>query len=642
MATFGYAGKILRVDLSSGSRADLSTMDYADRFLGGRGIAAKIYWDQVSPEVSAFDEGNSLIFATGPLAGVSTVGGSRWQVCGKSAASTPEQFSYCNLGGHWGAQLKFAGYDAIVVQGKSEKPVYLFLDGETVELKDASALWGRSAIETREILKSELGSSARVVAIGPAGENMAIMATLLADNDSSGSGGLGAVMGSKKLKAIVVRGAGKGVKVAHPERLRELVGYYRELKRMPLTVTMTGGRDLRARMKKDVCYGCLGCGRRTYEAEDGQKGKFMCGSSLLYQSRALKYYGEWTDVPFYANKLCDSYGLDTQAIDLMISWLQACYKAGILTDENTGIPLSQVGSLEFIETLLRKVSLREGIGDVLAQGIVKAADSIGSGAREQLGNTGHFSKADYKEGYGPRLYITHALLYALEPRTPIQQLHEVGLTVSKWANWASRTAEANAFSDAVRAIARKFWGSEVAADFSTCEGKALAAKMIQDRQYAKECLILCDFLWPIIDLDYSQGDVGDPSLESKILSAVTGSEVDEQGLYAIGERVFNLQRAILVRDGRWGRDYDSLPDHCFTAPLEYDFVNRECLVPGKDGEIISRKGSVVDRAEFERMKDEYYQLRQWDVATGLQTRAKLEQLGLRDVAQDLEHRELIA
>ena len=118
-------------------------------------------------------------------------------------------------------------------------------------------------------------------------------------------------------------------------------------------------------------------------------------------------------------------------------------------------------------------------------------------------------------------------------------------------------------------------------------------------------------------------------------------ELDEDGLYRIGERVFNLQRAILVREGRWGRDYDTLPDHCFTAPLEYDFVNRECLVPGKDGEIISRKGSVVDRAEFERLKDEYYELRGWDVPSGLLTRDKLQELVLADVADDLEKRELV-
>jgi aldehyde:ferredoxin oxidoreductase len=574
------------------------------------------------------------------------IGSSRWTVCGKSPASTPEQFCYGNLGGRWGAELKFAGYDAIVVHGKSEKPVYLFLHDGMAELKDASALWGKGSIETREILKSELGSSAKVAAIGPAGENMATTANLLADNDASGSGGLGAAMGSKNLKAIVVKGAKRGVKVAQPDRLRELVKYYRELRRIPIPsssyrYSMELIPSLSHRMKRDPCYGCLGCFRRLYEAEDGKKGKYMCHSALFYQPRAIKYYGVWNEVPFYATKLVDTYGLDSKAIDWIISWLQRCYEAGILTEGNTGIPLSKVGSLEFIETLVKKISFRDGFGDILAQGLDKAADSIGPQAKEQIDSIGYISKPEYKDLYGPRLYITNAFFYAMEPRLPMHQLHEVGALIPKWVSWAKKAEGAVVSSEVVRAIAKRFWGSELAADFSTYGGKALAAKMIQDRQYAKEGLILCDYLWPIIDLASSADHVGDPTLESKLLSAVTGHEVDEEGLYRIGERVFNLQRAILVREGHRGRDFDSLPDYCFTVPLEYDQLNPECLVPGKGGEVISRKGTVVDRKEFERMKDEYYQLRQWDAATGLQTRTKLEELGLKEVARDLEQRGLI-
>jgi aldehyde:ferredoxin oxidoreductase len=651
MPTFGYAGKILRVDLSSGNIAEVSTLDYADRFLGGRGIATKVYWDEVLPEVGAFDAENRLIFTNGPLCGLSAIAGSRWQVSGKSP-TTPEQFSYCNLGGRWGAELKFAGYDGIIVQGKSEKPAYLFLHDETAELKDASTLWGKGSIETREFLKGELGGSTKVVAIGPAGENMVVMASLLADNDASGSGGLGAVMGAKKLKAIAVKGAGKGVKVAQPQRWRELIGHYRGLGRSfpsegweylsrwsrhpMLEPKIVPGPE----MKKEPCYGCLGrCARRVYESPDGRKGKFICHSAFFYQPWAERYYGDWNDVPFYATKLCDSYGLDAVAIDLMISWLHGCYEAGILTDENTGIPLSRLGSLEFIEDLVRKVSLRDGFGDVLAKGIEKAADVVGPAAKEQVEMAGYLAEPGYHP-YGPRLYIANALLYAMEPRIPIQQLHETGLLLAKWA--AGTMGLTNVSSEVIRGVARRFWGSETAADFSTYEGKALATKRIQDRQYANECLILCNFLWPITDCERCQGGVGDPALESKVLSAVLEKEIDEEGLYKIGERVFNLQRAILVREGHRGRDFDILPDGFYTLPLAYDQANPECLVPGKDGKAISRKGAVVNRDEFEKMKDEYYQLRQWDVATGLQTRASLENLGLQDVARDLEHRRLLA
>ena len=641
---YGYAGKILRVDLSSGSTAELSTLDYANKFLGGRGIAAKLYWDEVPPQAGAFDEENGLIFATGPLAGIPVLGGSRWQVCGKSPASSPEHFCYCNLGGRWGAELKFAGYDAILIRGKSEKPVYLFLDDDVSELRDASALWGKGAIETRETLKGELGSSVSVVAIGPAGENMAIMATLLADNDASGSGGLGAVMGSKKLKAIVVRAARKRAKVAQPERLKEITRYFRglDLDRTTsvagMTLKITGPRT-----KKEPCYGCLGnCLRRTYEAEDGKRGKFMCQSAIFYQlpqSMPGRPRGAGNELPFHATKLCDDYGLDTMALTLTIAWLHGCYRAGILTDENTGIPISKLGSLEFIETLVKKISLRDGFGDILAQGVLKAADWVGPGAGEQI--AGYASKVGRPRIYDPRLYITMSLLYAMEPVPPIPQLQEIIRIIYKWLEWEKQAENSYVSTDVARRIAKRFWGSEVAADFSTYDGNALAAKMIQDRELAKECLILCSFLSPIMYLKHSEDHVGDPTLESKILSAVTGNEVDEKGLYRIGERVFNLQRAILVREGHKGREDDKLPDAWHTMPLKRDPVNPECLVPGKGEEALSRRGAVVDKEEFERTKDEYYRLRRWDVGTGLQTRATLEELGLTDVAQDLERRGLI-
>ena len=638
MAEFGYAGKILRVDLSSQSITVLSTQDYADRFLGGQGIAEKLYWDEVPPGARAFDAENALIFATGPLCGIPVFGGSRWQVSGKSAAPSPEHFDNCNLGGRWGVDLKFAGYDAILVRGKSEKPVYLFLHDDVAELKDASAVWGKGAIKTREILKSELGESASVVAIGPAGENMVTMATLLADNDASGSGGLGATMGSKKLKAIAVKAARNRAKVARPERLKELARKFRELS--PGALTEAGGIALRImgpRTKKELCWGCAGdCLRRTYQAEDGRKGKFMCQSGIFYkffQSMAGGTPVEGHELAFHANKLCDDYGVDTLAITLAIIWMFGCHTAGILSDESTGIPLSKLGGPEFIEMLVRKLSLREGFGNILAQGLPKAADLVGSGARDYVVN--YISKAGQPSINDPRLYCTTALLYAMQPEPPMAQLHEISSHILRWLDWRKGAKNAYLSNDAMRAMAKRFWGSEVAAEMGSFQGKALAAKMIQDREVAKECLILCDFVWPIMETPNTEDHVGDPTLQSQILSAVTGKDIDEEGLNRIGERVFNLERAILVREGHRGREDDRLPDAWHTMPLEGDFTNPECIVPGKGDEAVPRIGSMVNREEFERAKDEYYQIRQWDVATGLQIRSKLEELGLKDVAQDL-------
>lgn len=217
----GYAGRILTVDLSSRTIGELPTQDYAPGFVGGRGIAARLYWDRVPATAAALDPNNALVFATGPLAGIPSIGGSRWVACGKSPALSPEYFTCANLGGNWGLSLKSAGYDALFVQGKAEGPVYLLIGDEgRIEFKDASDLWGIGTIKTKEVLQRGRGDTSSVVTIGPAGENMAVMAVLSADNDATGSGGLGAVMGSKNLKAIVVRAAPRRIAPARPDRLQ--------------------------------------------------------------------------------------------------------------------------------------------------------------------------------------------------------------------------------------------------------------------------------------------------------------------------------------------------------------------------------------------------------------------------------------
>ncbi|UCE55883.1 MAG: hypothetical protein JSV31_10670, partial [Desulfobacterales bacterium] len=171
---------------------------------------------------------------------------------------------------------------------------------------------------------------------------------------------------------------------------------------------------------------------------------------------------------------------------------------------------------------------------------------------------------------------------------------------------------------------------------------AEAAVRIQNRQYAKEALIVCDFTWPILYSPTTPDHGGDPSLESHLTMAITGIKIDEPGLYKLGERLFNLQRAILVREGQNGREHDTLAEFCFTAPLKGDYGNPECLVPGKDGKPFSRKGMVVERDAFEKMKDEFYSIRDWDVATGLQTKTQLDALGLTDIAEAMAGEGLLA
>jgi len=636
-AEFGYAGKILKVDLSSARMRDVPTSDYSDRFIGGRGIAAKIYWDEVAPETRAFDTENRLIFMTGPMAGYPGVSGSISQICGKSPATNPEQFFYSSMGGSWGAYLKFAGYDGVVIHGKSDEPVYLLVQDGRAELKDASGLWGKDAGETQRMLKAEHGSSAKVLAIGPAGENQVIFATTLSDEDAAAWGA--AVMGSKNLKAIVVRGKGVRPPAAHPEKLKELSKYLRGLWR-----GAGYGAKLshipRRNIKQQVCYGCVnGCVRSTLETTEGIKVKVCCQAAGVYRAAADSYYGKPTNVPLHAARLCFDYGLDTHVISALLKWLKEGYKTGVFTEEDTGLPLSKFGSWEFIESLVKKISLREGFGDLLAQGLHHAAEAQGPKARELI--TGYLDKNGQNMAYGPRLYNISGIFYATEPRMSLPILHEMTIPLSKWIQWIKRAEGSYMSYDMLRDIGKRFWGSELAFDCSTYEGKAIAAKKIQDKIHTEECLILCAFFYPLRSCDSSESHKGDPSIESRLYSAVTGNETDEDGLNKIGERVFNLQRAILTREDPRGKKVDEIPEFNFTMPYNGETNNPEALVPGKDGEPIIKKGTMVDRAKFTKMLSEYYEVRGWDKNSGLQTKQKLIELDLGDVAQVLEEKKLI-
>ncbi len=637
MAEFGYAGEILKIDLADGRVTRLNTADYADRFLGGRGIAARIYWDMVPPEAKAFDPENCLIYITGPVTGFNRLAGCRWQVCGKAPVMEPEAFSYANLGERWGSYLKYAGYDGLVVQGKADRPVYIYIHDGAIETRDASSLWGKSAFEVGDSLKGELGKEVSVLTISPAAENLVSFATMLTDDGASGASGLGSVMGSKLLKAIVVAG-NKRPKAADPERLGKLADRILQIRKDTWKDWL---EDIPGRTRLRACYNCgLGCFRKSYEAEGGRRFKFFCQATHVYGGPAASYGGDSVEVTLLAIRLCDRYGLDTTVMQPMIDWLDACYREGILRDEDTGLPLSKIGSAEFIEELTRKIAFREGFGDLLAQGTIKTAGKVGKRAQELL-NAHIVTRAAETRDYDPRLILTNALLYATEQRRPINHLHETSHSLWLWCKWTRKEEDAFLSYNDFLNVGKNFWGGAIASDYSTYEGKALAARKIQDRTHAKESLILCDFLWPIIWVRFADDHTGDPAMESRVLSAITGKETDEAGLNKIGERIFNLERAILLRQGWGGRQGDRLLDHLHDEPLQFTFFNPDCIVPGKNGEVVSRKGARIDRADFENLKSEYYQLRGWDVESGLPTEKKLRELELGDVAADLKSRDLL-
>ncbi|MFC1494490.1 aldehyde ferredoxin oxidoreductase family protein [Thermodesulfobacteriota bacterium] len=641
MKQFGYAGNILKVDLSSGNVSTFDSADYTDRFTGGRGVAAKLYWDFVPPETGALDPDNCLICTTGPVAGFNGFAGSRWQICGKSPQGDREAFSYANLGGRWGVTLKYAGYDGLVIQGKADKPVYIYIKNDTVEIRDASQLWGESAFEATDKLKSDIGKEFSVLTIGKAAENLVTFATILGENGSSGSAGFGAVMGSKMLKAVVVAGDQRPV-AADPDKLKILAKQIQEIHK--IADHDEGMWKINDSFKKHICYGCgVGCGRYVYKDSKGRKYKSFCQAMMFYLMRILEYTGEDnSDTRLLASRLCDNYGLDTSVMHGMVDWLSYCYKEGILTEEETGLPFSKLGMPEFIEVLTEKIALREGFGDLLAKGTIGAAESIGGKAIERIGDFVATRNSETKD-YDPRLMPATALIYAMEPRRPIQTLHEPVSSLFKWVDWANKMENANFSSEVFRKFAKRIWGSEIAADFTTMEGKALASKRALDRAYVKESMILCDLSWMMIWADYYSENINEPALEWQIFSAVTGKEVDEEGLYRLGERNVNMQRAVLLRQGWDGRNDDQIMDYYFTQPLKKGelFCDPECIVPGKDGEITSVEGRVFDRQDFEKLKDEYYELRGWDVETGLPRAETLRNFEMEDVAEDLAGRGLL-
>lgn len=355
---------------------------------------------------------------------------------------------------------------------------------------------------------------------------------------------------------------------------------------------------------------------------------------------AMKYYGieKGSEANLLAGRLCDKYGLDTVVLSSLIGWLEECYQTGILSDEETNLQLSKIGSVEFIETLVKKLSRREGFGDILAQGIIRAAKHIGKGSG-QLGSASTLTKSGESFEYDPRLMLANALSYATEPRRAVHLHHATNLPLNRWLNWTEKKwKDAFLTTEVLRDIAEKYWGGTSALDFSTYEGKALAAKQIQDYGYMKESLILCDLAWPIYQVRDIDKTLGFCTLESMLVTAITGRKINEEELIKMGERIYNLQRAILIRQGWGGRKGDTLPEFLFTEPMKSVFFDPECLAAGKDGERISLRGAVIDRGGFEKLKDDYYTLRGWDIASGLQTVAKLAELKLGDVAESLKGR----
>ncbi len=622
----GWCGRILKVNLSSESISELDTRAYNNLFLGGRGIADRLYWELNKIETGAFDPDNHLIFMTGPLGATGAQGASRFIVVGKSPMTLPEGFCHGNLGGFFGPYLKRAGYDGIVISGRSDHPVYLYINDGEVLFLDAKGLWGRGVYEVRDALKHSHGSSVRFIATGVAGENLCRSANILTDNEGSATGGFGAVMGSKNLKAIAVTGTGT-VAVAHPDALKELNRLTIDLNRRDPMFLPFPKEQVR-RVGKSSCYQCgVDCFyRNLLQTGSGQEMVRKCQAMFVYFQWVAGRPGESAETAVAATGICNDLSLCTMEMYNILNWLSACFKSGYLTEARTGLDISNLGTLGFFEKLAHMIANREGFGDILAEGLLRAGEILGEAA------IAHFSPEVSGVGdgatYSAREYLMNGLLYAFEPRQPIAMLHEVSRLTGMWGMHKADPDSSPVSNDVFRAAATRFWGHERAWDLMTHEGKAQAAVRIMDRTYVKDSLLLCDSCWPLMVSWHTPDRVGDSGLESRIFTAVTGIEIDEAGLNIYGERIFNLERAILIREGWRPLIDDDVAEFNYTRPVQSVFMNPGVLVPGPVDQVLTRKGMCLNRKEFETMRKEFYVLRGWDVNTGIQLPETLKRLKL--------------
>jgi aldehyde:ferredoxin oxidoreductase len=624
----GWMGQILQVNLSTGEITHFATEPYAQKYLGGRGIGAALYWEKVRPEIKAFDPENYLIFMTGPVVGTGAQGATMLSVVGKSPATIPEGFCYGSFTGYVGAELKKAGFDGLLVTGKADHPVYLFIQDGRAELRDASFLWGQNGYKTGEMLEQVHGEKTRFIAIGAAGEHLVRTAVALATHDCTVSAGFGGVMGAKNLKAIAIRGSGK-IQVNDPEKLQAVNKHLTRInKRIRLTIppniAPTKYAGLLEAVGKGRCYLCgQECVAGIYRYGGSQEGHRKCQS--------VEYYLPWeyrkdqnedviADILYQAPVLANDYGFDSWEMKSILDWLSDCYRAGVLTEEETGLPLSQMGTLEFLKTLMHAIAYREGFGNYLAEGLVRAGDLVKPQAKALFRPT--VAPIDHYYLSNPRAYIIMSLFYPAEPRVHHLNYHEPVFVHHAWLSELNQPGSTGVTHETVKTITRLFWNSEQAADFTGYAGQAQAALTIQNRTYLKEMLGLCDWVYPISYSFDTPDHVGDPLLEGKVFNAVTG--MDPAVLKTYSERCYNLFRLIMLREGRKTPASDYPHDYLFTQPL----TGHAPVVPGPGGQPTNTAGNKLDRAKFQVMLKEYYCLRGWNEESGIPEKETLAALGL--------------
>lgn len=601
---YGWIGRVLRVDLTAGTvKTEPLRRDAAEMYIGGRGLGEKYFMDEVDPAVDALSPANNLIFATGPLTGAMGISTGRYDVVAKGPLN--DTLASSNSGGYFGPQMKYAGYDLIIFEGRAEKPVYLWVNNDSVELRDASHLWGRTVYETDGAVKAETDPDAEVACIGPAGENLVLFACIINDKHrAAGRTGIGAVMGSKNLKAIAVRGTG-GIRVADREgflaavragrtKIREngvtsaglptfgsnvLVNIINKTGAFPTRnwreayfdeADLISGETLTRDhlLRNKGCAGCVvGCGRVAKA-----KGKYNeIGEGPEYES-AWAFGADCgisdMNAVIKANFLCNELGMDTITMGSTVACAMELFEIGALDAATAGYDLT-FGNADALVGLVKATAYREGFGDVLAGGSYRLADAFG---HPELSMT---VKRQEMPAYDPRAVQGIGLEYATSNRGGC---HVRGYTISP-----------------------EVLGLPMKMDPSVTEGKPEILKIFQDLTAALSASGTCLF---------ASFAIGADDIAAELRTA-TGVDYTAERIMEIGERIYNLERMFIVKNGYSAKD-DVLPPRLTGEPIPAG--------PAKGG--ISHVPEMLPR---------YYAIRGWD-ENGVPAKEKLEALGLGDLA----------
>ena len=642
---YGWMGKLLRVDLTKRKTWVQPTSDYVPEWIGGRGIGAKIAWDEIKPGTGPFSPENILMILTGPLSGTAAPFSGRTTVCSLAPQGWPhEWFTHSSFGGHWGPELKYAGYDGIIINGCSDKPVYLRICDDKVEIRDARDLWGLGIYETQQRLIGEFGQGWRVFAIGQAGENLSRISIIATETESaSGQGGFGAVMGFKRLKAIAVRGTNP-VCVAKPEEFLEFSkavadeahGSHGWPRYRPLDTE-------RVQKYGERYHACTQqCTARCWDARYYTKvpgvlykqtyaGQVDCVAQLFPGLKCTFYdWGLGFEAGFEIGRMTNDYGLNHWEILIgMMPWLRDCHREGLIKDID-GLEID-FDDPRFWAELMRKMAFREGMGDALSQGGVRASEILGLGQEIVKRYYLAWGYAGHWDGHGDKInyiffpyWLVSALQWAFDTRDPISSAHGYGQNIMGWSKVCS--PKEGLSWERIAEIGERVYGSPLATHpESGYADKAYPAVWHGHRSVLKDSLTLDDQIFPRIFSKKTEdnfariGSIEGPSFEHRLYVLATGDEIGEDEFYRRCERVINIERCLLSRNfGRSRKDDETV--------IPY-FETLETRVNPLIGEPVAMDGDA-----FRQVMDEYYRLRGWDTITGLPTEEKLRDLDLPEAA----------